>query len=81
MASFDNVVFARDRAEASKGTLTTSGPLLVGGIQATNVCLGIRKEEPELQTILNKALAEMATDGTLSELSKRWFKVDLSPKA
>ena len=78
---FDNVVFARDRAEASKGTLTTSGPLLVGGIQATNVCLGIRKEEPELQTILNKALAEMATDGTLSELSKRWFKVDLSPKA
>ena len=61
--------------------MTTSGPLLVGGIQATNVCLGIRKEEPELQTILNKALAEMATDGTLSELSKRWFKVDLSPKA
>ena len=77
---FDNVVFARDRAEASNGTLTTSGPLLVGGIQATNVCLGIRKGEPELQAILNKALAEMAADGTLAELSKKWFKVDLSPK-
>ena len=78
---FDNVVFARDRAEASKGTLTTSGPLLVGGIQATNVCLGIRKNEPELQAILNKALGEMAADGTLAELSKKWFKVDLSPKS
>ncbi len=77
---FDNVVFARDRADASKGTLVTSGPLLVGGIQATNVCLGIRKGEPELQAMLNKALGEMAKDGTLSEMSKKWFKVDLSPK-
>jgi len=77
---YDNVVFARDRADSSKGALVTSGPLLVGGIQATNVCLGIRKGEPELQGILNKALAEMAADGTLSEISKKWFKVDLAPK-
>ncbi|NLS06198.1 transporter substrate-binding domain-containing protein [Rhizobium sp. P32RR-XVIII] len=73
-------MFACDRADASNGTLTTSGPLLVGGIQATNVCLGIRKNEPELQAILNKALGEMAADGTLAELSKKWFKVDLSRK-
>ena len=78
---FDNVVFARDRADASKGALVTSGPLLVGGIQATNVCLGIRKQEPELQAILNKALGEMAADGTLAKLSTKWFKVDLSPKS
>jgi ABC-type amino acid transport substrate-binding protein len=80
-AQFDNVVFARDRAEASKGTLMVSGPLLVGGIQATNTCLGIRKDEPELQSILNKALDEMAADGTLAKLSVKWFKVDLSPKS
>jgi octopine/nopaline transport system substrate-binding protein len=78
---FDNVVFARDRAQASNGTLATSGPLLVGGIQATNVCLGIRKGEPELQATLNKVLAEMSADGTLAEMSKKWFKVDLSPKS
>lgn len=78
---FDNVVFARDRAEASNGTLTTSGPLLIGGVQATNVCIGIRKGEPELQAIFNKALAEMAADGTLAQLSTKWFKVDLSPKS
>jgi len=73
-------VFARDRADASKGTLATSGPLLVGGIQATNVCIGLRKEEPEFKAILDKALGEMAKDGTLAELSTKWFKTDLSPK-
>lgn len=77
---FDNVVFARDRASKSNGALTTSGPLLVGGIMATNVCLGIRKNEPELQAVLNKALAEMAADGTLATMSEKWFGVDLSPK-
>jgi len=78
---FDNVVFAKDRADTSNGALTISGPLLVGGIQATSVCLGIRKEEPELKGILNKALGEMAADGTLSEISKKWFKADLAPKS
>ncbi|MGV0817226.1 transporter substrate-binding domain-containing protein [Martelella sp. AMO21009] len=77
---FDNVVFARDRAEASNGILTVSGPLLVGGVQATNVCLGIRKDEPDLKAKLNKALAEMTADGTLAELSEKWFNADLSPK-
>lgn len=77
---FDNVVFARDRAAKSQGTLKTTGPLLVGGIMATNVCLGIRKEEPELKAILNKALAEMRKDGTLAKLSEKWFQIDLSPK-
>jgi ABC-type amino acid transport substrate-binding protein len=77
---FDNIVFARDRAAKSNGALVTSGPLLVGGIMATNVCLGIRKNEPELQAILNKALAEMTADGTLATMSQKWFGVDLSPK-
>jgi len=77
---FDNVVFARDRAAKSQGALKTTGPLLVGGIMATNVCLGIRKDEPELKAILNKALAEMREDGTLAKLSEKWFQIDLSPK-
>lgn len=77
---YDNVVFARDRAEKSNGALKISGPFLVGGIQATNVCLGIRKEDGDLKVILNKALAEMKSDGTLAKISEKWFKLDLSPK-
>ncbi|MBN8979006.1 MAG: transporter substrate-binding domain-containing protein [Rhizobiales bacterium] len=36
--------------------------------------------EPELQALLNKALAEMTADGTLATMSQKWFGVDLSPK-
>lgn len=79
-AQYDNIVFVRDRSEVSKGALKMSGPLLVGGIQATNTCLGIRKDEPELKAMLNKALEEMKADGTLSKISLKWFKTDLSPK-
>jgi len=79
-AQYDNVVFARDRAEKSNGLLKTTGPLLVGGIQATNVCIGLRKDEPELKAKLDKAIHEMLADGTLSSMSKKWFSLDLSPK-
>jgi ABC-type amino acid transport substrate-binding protein len=77
---FDNVVFASDRAAASDGALKVTGPWLSGGIMATHVCLGIRKEEPELQAILNKAIALMREDGTLKALSEKWFHMDLSPQ-
>ncbi|MCI1001550.1 MULTISPECIES: transporter substrate-binding domain-containing protein [Ochrobactrum] len=77
---YDNVVFARDRAEKSNGRLKITGPLLVGGIQATNVCIGLRKEEPELKAKLDNALGEMRTDGTLAKMSEKWFSMNLSPK-
>ena len=77
---YDNVVFARDRAEKSNGVLKIAGPLLVGGIQATNVCIGLRKNEPELKAKLDKAIGEMQADGTLSAMSSKWFSLDLSPK-
>lgn len=76
---YDNVVFARDRAEKSNGVLKIAGPLLVGGIQATNVCIGLRKNEPELKAKLDKAIGEMQVDGTLSAMSRKWFSLDLSP--
>ncbi|MBA8820186.1 ABC transporter substrate-binding protein [Ochrobactrum sp. P6BS-III] len=78
---YDNVVFARDRAEKSNGRLKITGPLLVGGIQATSVCIGLRKEEPELKAKLDKALGEMRADGTLAKMSEKWFSMDLSPKS
>jgi octopine/nopaline transport system substrate-binding protein len=79
-AQFDNVVFVNDRAKGSNGALKASGPLLTGGIMATNVCLGIRKEEPELKAILDKAVEEMRVDGTLAKISEKWFAMDLSPR-
>lgn len=79
-AQFDNVVFVSSMAEKSKGNLVASGPLLTGGIMATNVCIGIRKNEPELKEMLSKAIRSAAADGTLRTLSLKWFKTDVSPK-
>lgn len=77
---FDNVVFVVDRAKKSNGALKVTGPLLTGGIMATNVCMGIRKNEPELQAILNKAIDSMRDDGTLKQMSQKWFDTDVSPQ-
>lgn len=77
---FDNVVFVVDRAKKSNGALKVAGPLLTGGIMATNVCIGIRKNEPELQAILNKAIDSMRDDGTLKQMSEKWFGADVSPR-
>ncbi|MGO4570883.1 transporter substrate-binding domain-containing protein [Microvirga sp. 2TAF3] len=79
-AQFDNVVFVASMVEKSKGNLVASGPFLTGGIMATNVCIGIRKNEPELKEILSKAIQSAAADGTLRNLSVKWFKTDVSPK-
>ncbi|EIM26365.1 transporter substrate-binding domain-containing protein [Microvirga lotononidis] len=79
-AQFDNIVFVTSMVEKSNGNLVASGPMLTGGIMATNVCIGIRKNEPELKEILDKAIQSAAADGTLRTLSTKWFKTDVSPK-
>lgn len=79
-AQFDNVVFIASMVEKSNGKLVASGPLLTGGIMATNVCIGIRKNEPELKEMLSKAIRSAAADGTLRTLSMKWFKTDVSPR-
>ena len=35
--------------------------------------IGLRKEDNELREVLNKTLKEMMEDGTLTEISKKWF--------
>lgn len=38
--------------------------------------IAIRKNNPELLDAINKALADMKTDGTFKEIFQKWFKVD-----
>ena len=38
--------------------------------------MGLRQEDVELTEALNKALVELKEDGTLSELSIKWFGYD-----
>ena len=39
--------------------------------------VGLRKEDKELQTKLQKALDDMKKDGTSANISKKWFDADI----
>ncbi|SKA26236.1 transporter substrate-binding domain-containing protein [Consotaella salsifontis] len=79
-AGFDSGVYETSMlAKEGDAELKMSGPLLKGAMLATNVALGIRKGEPELQALFDKAIDAAAQDGTIRELSVKWSKLDLTP--
>ncbi len=57
-----------------------SGPLFVGGLLGKGAGIGLRKSDPELKALFDKALAEAKADGTLKQLSLKWFKTDVVPQ-
>ena len=62
--------------------LTLAGAEFRGGkIFGEGVGIGLRKSDPELQTMFNKALDEARADGTLKKLQDKWFKLDMMPPA
>ena len=44
------------------------------------VGVAMRPDETELKDMFNKAIKEVAADGTFDALQKKYFKVDISPK-
>jgi octopine/nopaline transport system substrate-binding protein len=57
------------------------GPAFSGGILGRGVALGIRKEDTDIKAAFDAAIKAAIADGTVRDLSMKWFKVDLSPKA
>ncbi len=55
-----------------------AGPLLRGGATGIGSGIGLRKSDPELKTMFDKAIADLKADGTTKTLSQKWFKVDIS---
>jgi octopine/nopaline transport system substrate-binding protein len=59
--------------------LTLAGPLITGGLLGKGTGIGLRKSDPELKVIFDKALTAALADGTVKQLSIKWFKTDISP--
>ena len=56
-AVFDNIVYLRDAVERpGNQDLTMAGPLVKGGVMATDTCIGVRKGEAGLKAQLDKAI-------------------------
>ena len=43
------------------------------------IAVGLRKSDPALRNMFDRAISQAMSDGTLERLSLKWFKVDLSP--
>jgi octopine/nopaline transport system substrate-binding protein len=57
------------------------GPLFTGGLLGKGTGVGIRKDDPQLVAMFNKAISAAKADGTLKKLSLKWFKTDVVPGA
>jgi octopine/nopaline transport system substrate-binding protein len=56
-----------------------SGPLFSGGVFGV-IAVGLRKEDTALKAQFDEAIKGARADGTIKELSLKWFKVDVSPR-
>jgi ABC-type amino acid transport substrate-binding protein len=80
-AVFDNIVYLRDAVgRPGNEEMVMAGPLLTGGIMATDTAMGLRKGENELKAKLDPAIQSMIADGTMKTLSEKWFKFDVTPR-
>ena len=59
--------------------LVLAGPLFTGGLLGQGTGVGLRKSDPELKELFDRAISEAIADGTIRTLSLKWFKTDISP--
>ena len=55
-----------------------TGPTFSGGVFGDGVGGAIRKEDTDILDMWNGVIAEMVADGSLSEITKKWFGRDIS---
>ncbi|KLK89691.1 ABC transporter substrate-binding protein [Microvirga vignae] len=60
--------------------MTLAGPRFQGGMLGRGSSVGLRKSDPELKAMFDKAIAEAKADGTIEKLSKKYFGFDITPR-
>ncbi|RYE76942.1 MAG: transporter substrate-binding domain-containing protein, partial [Oxalobacteraceae bacterium] len=77
---FDSGVYAMSTlGKPGNQDMAVTGPELKGSLLATEVALGLRKQEPELQAKFDAAIKSAAEAGVIKALSVKWSKLDLTP--
>lgn len=60
--------------------MTIAGAGITADILGRGVAVGLRKSDPELREMFDKAIAEAHKDGTVKKLSMKWFELDMTPQ-
>ncbi|PRE45524.1 ABC transporter substrate-binding protein [Burkholderia multivorans] len=76
-ASVENTVYLLNNAGSD---LSLIGPVIGGKIWGEGVGMGLRKSDTALRDAFDKAIASVKADGTLSRLSLKYMKTDLTPR-
>jgi len=78
-AVLTDVASALDFMDTDQGSNAVfTGPTFSGGPWGDGVGGAIRKEDTDILEMWNKAIAEMAADGTTANITKKWFGRDMS---
>jgi octopine/nopaline transport system substrate-binding protein len=79
-AAFDDATyFTTAFSKPDNADLAFSGPEFGGQIWGPGEGLGIRKTDSDLTAKFDAAIAAALADGTVTKLSMKWFKLDVSP--
>lgn len=73
--------FVSTLARPGGDKLKLVGPHFTGGLLGLGTGIGLRKSDPELKVMFDKALNDALKDGTIRKLSIEWFKTDISPQS
>ncbi len=76
---FDDAVYFANAFASANDSLAFTGPEIAGSIWGEGEGLGIRKADTDLRDKFNEAIKSALADGTIKNLSMKWFKVDVSP--
>lgn len=77
---FDDAVYFSNAFASANDTLAFTGPEIAGSIWGEGEGLGIRQADTDLRDKFNEAIKSALADGTVKNLSMKWFKVDVSPQ-
>ncbi|MGO4436266.1 transporter substrate-binding domain-containing protein [Rhizobium sp. RAF56] len=77
---FDDAVYFQTAFDAANGALVFTGPEITGSIWGAGEGLGVRKADTDLRDMFSKAIESALADGTVKNLSMKWFKTDVSPQ-
>ena len=80
--------FSPERTASSVGVFHGSGclagglvgPRFQGGMLGRGSSVGLRKSDPELKAMFDKAISEAKLDGTIEKLSMKYFGYDVTPR-
>ncbi|MGK2888519.1 MAG: transporter substrate-binding domain-containing protein [Candidatus Malihini olakiniferum] len=71
--------YIKNTADRSNGEIVMAGPQFIGGILGSSSSSGLRKSDPELKAMFDKAIDQAKANGTIKKLSEKWFVMDTTP--